>query len=422
MTGVTAASSARAVAPYLVAATLARIADEMVGVAVVLLVIDRTGSIALAGAMVTAYTVPSLVSGPLLGAWLDRTRHRRAALAGNEIVLAAVVTALAVLAGRAPAATLLALAALAGVTLPLTSGGFSSLLPSLVPAAALNRVTALDAAVFSVASVAGPALAGTIAATLGSGAAVTVLGAVAALAAACVPGIRPARVPDAAGDATPLLVAVRAGVRHVLGTPPLRGATLASAIGLGATGMLTTALPARAEQLGAGRAAAGYVWAAIEVGAMVALLAVGRRLHRWRPERTVFLAVAGGGAVTLAWPVAGLLPVLLSLALFAGLAGGPNLAALLAARQRYSPARLLGQVSTTGASLKLAAFAAGSALGGQLVPVLGTATVITGVGVVQLAGAGAGWLSASGGRPRRPADRVGHIPRLREARPQRESR
>lgn len=50
-------------------------------------------------------------------------------------------------------------------------------------------------------------------------------------------------------------------------------------------------------------------------------------------------------------------------------------------------------MSTAGATLKLAAFAAGGALGGHLVPTLGTGTAIVVVGLVQLAGAGAGWLT-----------------------------
>ena len=44
--------------------TVARLADEMFSVAVVLLVLERTGSAALAGATVAAVTLPSLVSGP----------------------------------------------------------------------------------------------------------------------------------------------------------------------------------------------------------------------------------------------------------------------------------------------------------------------------------------------------------------------
>ena len=63
---------------FLSAATLARVSDEMFGVGVVLLVLDRTDSPGLAGATVAAITLPSLFSGPLLGAWLDLTGRRDA--------------------------------------------------------------------------------------------------------------------------------------------------------------------------------------------------------------------------------------------------------------------------------------------------------------------------------------------------------
>ena len=63
--------------PFVSAATLARVSDEMFSVGVVLLVLDRTGSAELAGFAVAAITLPSLISGPLLGAWLDLTGRRR---------------------------------------------------------------------------------------------------------------------------------------------------------------------------------------------------------------------------------------------------------------------------------------------------------------------------------------------------------
>jgi MFS-type transporter involved in bile tolerance (Atg22 family) len=101
---------------YLVAATLARLASEMFPVAVVLLVLDRTGQAALAGAAVAASTLPGVVTGPVLGAWLDRTTHRRAALASNQVVLGTCLLAILAAAGRAPGWVLLLLAALAGLT------------------------------------------------------------------------------------------------------------------------------------------------------------------------------------------------------------------------------------------------------------------------------------------------------------------
>jgi MFS-type transporter involved in bile tolerance (Atg22 family) len=112
---------------YLVAATLARLASEMFPVAVVLLVLDRTGQAALAGAAVAASTLPGVVTGPVLGAWLDRTTHRRAALASNQVVLGTCLLAILAAAGRAPGWVLLLLAALAGLTGPLATGGFTSM-------------------------------------------------------------------------------------------------------------------------------------------------------------------------------------------------------------------------------------------------------------------------------------------------------
>jgi MFS family permease len=114
-------------AAFYVAATLARLATEMFAVAVVLLVLDRTGRPALAGAVVAATTLPSVASGPVLGAWLDRTRRRRSALAGNQVLFPASLLAVLGAAGRAPGWSLLALAALAGLAAPLVTGGFTSM-------------------------------------------------------------------------------------------------------------------------------------------------------------------------------------------------------------------------------------------------------------------------------------------------------
>src|SRR5207302_78986 len=155
---------AGSLARYAVAATLARLADEMVGVSVVLLVLGRTGDFGLSGAAVAGYTLPAVLTGPLLGAWLAGARHPKLALAANELVLAGVSVGLVATVGRAPAAVVLLMTLLAGASLPLTSGGFSSLLPALVGVAGLPRANTVDAATINGAAVAGPALAGTVAA------------------------------------------------------------------------------------------------------------------------------------------------------------------------------------------------------------------------------------------------------------------
>ncbi|MEU4746641.1 MFS transporter, partial [Actinosynnema sp. NPDC023658] len=187
-------------------------------------------------------------------------------------------------------------------------------------------------------------------------------------------------------------------LRHLATTAPLRGATVASAVGYGSIGMLTTALPLHLAALGVDGNRAGIVWAAIEVGCVASILAVRRWLHRWRPERVVFTTVALYGVTLALWPLTPHFTVLLGLALVSGVAQGPTLTATITARQRYTPGPLLGQVSTTGASVKIGAFAVGAAAGGALLTAWRPGAVILLVAAGQLVGAALGAITS----------RVGH--------------
>jgi MFS family permease len=368
---------------FLLAATVARLASEMFPVAAVLLVLDRTGRPGLAGAVVAATTLPAVVTGPVLGAWLDRTRRRRLALASNQVLLAASLLAILTAAGRAPGWVLLPLAALAGLTGPLATGGYTSMIPLLVPERLLARANALEAASFNTAAIAGPAVAGVVAGTAGPAGAVA---AEAALAALALPAIaRLARVaPPAGDDPAPLGAAIRQGLSHLARTPVLRGVTVATAVGLGGTGLLTLALPFWAERLGAGRAGAGYLWAALEAGAIAGALAAARPTAGWPPHRVVLAGLGLFGLLMLAWPLAPSFPAALALVALAGLAEGPAFAATFATRQRWSPATLRGQIFTTAASVKLGAFAVGSAVAGPAVAGAGVAGALVVVGAVQV--------------------------------------
>jgi predicted MFS family arabinose efflux permease len=388
---------------YLLAATLARLASEMFPVAVVLLVLDRTGRPGLAGAVVAATTLPSVVTGPVLGAWLDRTARRRAALASNQVVLGAGLLAILAAAGRAPGWALLPLAAAAGLTAPLATGGFTSMIPSLVPERLLPRANALEATSFNTAAITGPALAGAVAATLGATAAVAVEAGIAGLALLAVLRLpRIARVEARA--AASMTATVRQGLRHLARTPVLRGVTVATAVGLGGLGLLTLALPFLAERLGAGRAGAGYLWAALEAGAAAGALAGARPLAGWPPQRVVLAGLALLGLTMATWPLAPSFPVALLLVALAGVAEGPAFAATFATRQRWSPADLRGQIFTTAASFKVGAFAVGAALAGPAVERAGVGGTLVAAGAVHVLAALLGIAAGAGaGATRRPA-------------------
>jgi predicted MFS family arabinose efflux permease len=388
--------------PFLLAATLARLASEMFPVAAVLLVLDRTGRPGLAGGVVAAFTLPAVVTGPVLGAWLDRTKRRRVALATNQVLLAASLLGILAAAGRTPGWVLLALAAVAGLTGPLATGGYTSMIPVLVPEPLLARANALEATSFNTAAIAGPAVAGAVAATAGPDGAVLAEAVLAGLAVPAIARLRRLAAP-AGDDPAPLATAIRQGLALLARTPVLRGVTVATAVGMGGTGLFTLALPFWAERLGAGRAGAGYLWAALEAGAITGALAAARPTAAWPPQRVVLAGMGLFGLVIVAWPLAPSFPVALAVVALAGMAEGPAFAATFATRQRWSPVELRGQIFTTAASLKLGAFAVGSALAGPAVAGAGVGGALVAVGTFQLLAVALGWAAGAQGRAQGPS-------------------
>jgi MFS family permease len=379
---------------YYVAATLARLGAEMAVFTIVLLVLERTDSPGLAGLTGAAYALPAIVTGPLLGAWLDHTQYRRAALALNQAVLAVVMLSLLAVVGHTAHWITPALAAVAGTTLPMASGGFTSMLPSLVPQPLLARANSLEAASFGTATITGPAAAATIAAALSVEAAAVVIAVTATagiLAITRLPALPPAVAP---ADRQPFFAAVLGGLAHLARTPRLRASTVTSTAVMGATGFLLITLPLHMPSLGAPRAAAGYLWTALEIGSVTTAVLLGRLQSRWRPELVVIAAVAAYGLAMASWTLAGSLVVLLVLAAATGLLEGPMLPAMFAARQQYSPVELQGRVSTTAASLRVGAAAIGQAAGGALVPVVGTSVALLLVAGALVAASGLGLLTS----------------------------
>jgi MFS family permease len=371
---------------YLTSAGLARLADEMVVITLALLAWSRTGNELLTGVTTAAYALPAVVTGPLLGAWLDRTRRPLLALSGNQFVLAAMAMALILV----PPPLMPVLAFIAGLTLPMTSGGFTSMLPRL--GVDLPRVTAYDSMLYSGTAIGGLALASVVAVVWSPAGAMAVVSALAVTGGLVT--LRLVLAPAPPSPHSSLLPALRAGARTLVRTAPLRAATLTSVISFVGFGMLVVTLPVLLPLLHAHSDLSGLVLAAFDVGAVLAVMAVRPYLSRWLPERILFVTVALYGVSFVLWSLAGNLYVLTGLALLAGLVSGPTLAALITARQRYSPPELLGQVSTTGASLKIGAFALGSLAAGVLLSSHSPTAALLVIALLQFVAVGGGLIAA----------------------------
>jgi predicted MFS family arabinose efflux permease len=337
---------------------------------------------------VAAITLPSLISGPLLGAWLDLTGRRRTLMVVDQLVITAVLIALVVLVGHAPAWVLLLAVLPAGVTYPLSFGGFTSMIPTLVPGELLPPANALETTSFNAALVVGPALAGTLSAVVGPEAPLLVEAALALAALALI-----VRIPDLDSrhervDGRTLWSIAADGLVHIVSVPQLRAVTAAASIGLGGLGLLTVAFPLFAvDHLGVENSAAGYMWAAFAVGSTLGALSLVRMQRRFPPEHIVLSGYAIFGVLMLSWPLAGSLPVFLALVALAALVDGPALAAQFAVRQRYVPPSLYGQVFTTAVGLKVGSFALGAALAGAVATGLGSAEALVVAATLQIVGA-----------------------------------
>jgi predicted MFS family arabinose efflux permease len=388
---------------FVSAATLARVSDEMFSVGVVLLVLERTGNEALAGAAVAAVTLPSLVTGPLLGAWLDLTGRRRILMVIDQVTIASVVLALVALVGNAPAWLVLLVVLPAGLTYPLSFGGFTSMIPSLVPGELLPPANALETTSFNSALIIGPALAGTLSATLGVAAPLLVEAALALAALVLIVRIPSLDRPPERRDGRTLLGIAAEGLLKIVSVPQLRGVTAAAALGLGGLGLLTVAFPLFAvEHLGVDKSAAGFMWAAFAIGSTCGALSLVRIQRRFPPERIVLTGYALFGLLMLSWPLAGTLPVLLALIAVAAMVDGPALAAQFAVRQQYVPPSLYGQVFTTAVGLKVGFLALGAAASGALAAGIGSAETLVVAAGMQLLGAAVGvTLVRLPGRPAR---------------------
>lgn len=351
---------------YLAGAVAARAGDEMSGPALMLTGFALAGSPTDASSLLAGITISAAVGGPVLGALLDRAGRPGRLLAVALVLYAAGLGMILLGLGRMPFAVIILIAVATGLLGPALSGGWTAQLPRMVLGDRLPRANTLDAMTFSVASLAGPALAGGVAEALGAPTAVVVsVGLIAlALPAAWMLPARPGRARSA--RTTSLISELATGMRVIVGRQALARATLTSVVSCVAQGMLTACIPLLSERVlgGAGRGAVLLSCAAISALVVNAVLA--RFPPSAAPDTIIWAsALVQAAALALAtWrqPVALIVAVLI-----AGIGEGPQLAALFAIRHREAPEHLRAQIFTTGASLKITGFALGAAVAGPVV-------------------------------------------------------
>ena len=331
--------------------TLSVLGDAFAVVALPLLVLQATGSLARMGLVTALFGVGSLLAGLVAGPLADRVDRRRLMIGcdlGRALVYALIPLAWW-LAGPQP--WLLYAVTLAGAALGMTFGvAYVAALPNLVDRDRLTEANGRLEATFAVAFVLGPMLAGLVSARFGPTAAIgidalTFLASALSLAVVRlrpVPAGRP-EDPHAAGDRLGELLA---GVRFLRGEPLFRWLVLlVGGVTFAAFGVTDLYIYFLRVDLGQGDRAVGVVYGLASLGAIAGGLLAPRLRRRWGFGACFAGGVALQAAAALA---AGVAPSLAAVAVVATLftfGETTHRIATVSLRQELVPDHLLGRVS-----------------------------------------------------------------------------
>ena len=377
----------------LVSMQLSRIAQSMVGVALVLFTLAEYRSPALTGVVTFVSVFPGLVIAPIAGALLDRHGRTRLVMIDYAVaLLALVLIGVLALAHALPVPLLLLISVVSSLTSIFSHTGLRSLFPLIVPERLWERVNAIDSNGYLIATILGPPLAAALVTLVGGATTLILIGIAYGAATIAMIG---APDPDSPSASTGrLLVDAWDGVKYTIRNPTLRGLGMAISLLNVSGGMVTIVVPLIViDRLHAPEVFVGLVFAGSGVAGMIAALIAGRLDTRGREWNLLvlpmagiavadLLLLAGAGAATVA---TGLLIVAAGLAL-GGALNGPMDIGLFTIRQRRTDPAWMGRAFAVSMAFNFVGFPIGAAIAGVLAAISIEAAILVGVGACILAG------------------------------------
>lgn len=379
---------------------VARVAQSMVGVALVLFTLDRFGSPAFAGLVTFASIFPGLLLSPVAGALLDRHGRIRLVLLDYVVALLAmmVIGGLALL-DVLPGPLLVLIAVISSLTSILSHVGLRSLFPILVPEPLWERVNAVDSNGYVLATIIGPPIAAVLVALIGGAMALLFIGVAFGVAAFVLVGVPDPPSPTASTGR--IFTDAWAGVVYTWRNRTLRGLGFAITFGNLAHGMTTIVLPLIIlERFGLSEAVVGLVFAASGISGMASALLFGRMDTRGREwSLLVWPMLALVPTVALLLVAAGQTPLPLGLGLLVlemlivGILVGPMDIALFTVRQRRTDPAWMGRAFSVSMAFNFVGMPIGALVAGLLADrSLEVAIVLLGIGGAAAATAAAALL------------------------------
>jgi MFS family permease len=345
---------------------IARIAQSMVGVTIVLFTLKAYNSVALSGVATFFSIFPGLLLSPIAGALLDR--HGRTRLVALDYFIAMVclgAIGISALLGTLPGWLLVVIVAIASLTAPLSATGVRSLFPIIVPRHLWERVNAMDSTGYVVATIVGPSLAGGLVAVLGGALTFIAIGLSYGVAAVVI-----ARAPEPIGKTVStgrLRTDAWQGLVYTWHHRTLRGLGFSISVLNLANGTLTIVVPLLVlQRLHLDETLAGVAIAIQGVTGVMSAVFFGRMDTRNR-ERLMLALPMGITGITIAvllGPVR-FLVVLLVMAII-GFLNGPIDIALFTLRQRRTDPSWTGRAFAVSMAFNYAGTPIGSGIAGAM--------------------------------------------------------
>ena len=320
----------------------------------------------------TASTAPSLLFGLLAGALADIVDRRRVVLMTQALLFAATVSlGIATLIGWIGPLTLLALTFLIGAGFTFYMPAQQASVNDLVSRQDLPRAVALSAVAFNLARAVGPALAGAIAAWIGTGSA--------SIASACffvvtIVAVRGWKktTPALPGVPERLLAGVWSGLRYARHSPLMRALIIRNLSFSVCASALWALLPVIArDQLSLGAGGFGLLSAGFGTGAVIGAMTIPRQIQRLSLNSVVSSSILLWVAATVLIASTGTTAVALVGMFGAGAAWVGVLASLSAGTQSAAPAWVRARAVAMNLVAVQASLALGSAVWGSLASLSG---------------------------------------------------
>jgi MFS family permease len=345
---------------------IARIAQAMVSVTIVLFTLASYGSTTLAGLAAFFSTFPGLMVSPVAGALLDR--HGRARLVVLDYIVALALLALIgilSLMGSLPAWLMIVIAAFASLTAPLSATGLRSLFPLIVPSHLWERINAIDSTGYIIATIFGPPIAGLLVSVWGGAVAFIVIGLCFGVAALVV-----GRPPDPAVQTTSngrLLNDAWQGLIYTWRNPTLRGLGVSLSVLNLVSGTLNIVVPLIIlQRLGFDETVVGLVIAMHGVAGIGSAFFFGRQDTRNRERTMLVVPMFGTSIAVVLLLLKSNLAMLALVMIITGLLNGPLDIALFTVRQRRTERGWTGRAFAVSMSFNALGIPIGSAIAGVI--------------------------------------------------------